>query len=192
MTDKSRRQLYVLGGLVAVLAIVVLVRMPSGDAVATNPAQAGSTARPSNQAGRAKARQDVPMLDVKLDALQPRGGKLAEADRNPFRFKPKAPPPPPRSVTPQAQQQPPQTFVPPAPVGPPPPPPIPLRYIGLLGAASAPDRVAVLSDARGNPIYGKEGDIIEGRYRVLRIAGDSVDLAYTDGRGRQTLRLSTQ
>ena len=69
---------------------------------------------------------------------------------------------------------------------------MPLRYVGLLGAATQPDRVAVLSDARGNPFYGKEGDIIEGRYRVLRIAADSVDVAYADGRGRQTLRLSSQ
>ena len=50
--------------------------------------------------------------------------------------------------------------------------------------------MAVLSDSRGNPFYGKEGDIIEGRYRVLRIASDSVDVAYADGRGQQTLRLS--
>ena len=38
----------------------------------------------------------------------------------------------------------------------------------------------------------KEGDIIEGRYRVLRIGTDSADLIYVDGRGRQTIRLSGQ
>jgi len=66
-----------------------------------------------------------------------------------------------------------------------------LKFVGLLGAAAQRDRVAVLSDARGNPFYGKEGDLIEGRYRVLRIAADSVDVAYVDGRGRQTLRLTS-
>jgi hypothetical protein len=39
---------------------------------------------------------------------------------------------------------------------------------------------------------GREGDLIEGRYRVLRVGADSLDLAYADGRGRQTIRLSGQ
>ena len=41
-------------------------------------------------------------------------------------------------------------------------------------------------------MHGKEGDIIEGRYRVLRVGTDSIDLVYADGRGRQTIRLSGQ
>jgi hypothetical protein len=116
--------------------------------------------------------------------------ELPEAARNPFRFRPKAPPPQPRPATPAPSR--PVVTAPPQPSGPPPPPPIPLRYVGLLGSPSQPDRMAVLSDARGTPFYAKEGDIIEGRYRVLRIAADSVDLAYADGRGRQTLRFSSQ
>jgi hypothetical protein len=85
-------------------------------------------------------------------------------------------------------------FIPPAPAGPPPPPPIPLRFIGLVGAGPTTQagRVAIFSDQRGNVVHGKEGDIIEGRYRVLRIGPDSADLVYLDGRGRQTLRLSGQ
>jgi len=76
------------------------------------------------------------------------------------------------------------------PTGPPPPPPIPLRLIGVIELST---RIAVLSDGRGDPpFYGKDGDIIDGRYRVLRIGPDSADLSYTDGRGRQTLRLSGQ
>jgi hypothetical protein len=133
---------------------------------------------------------DPAELNVRLDALNTARPEPGDVERNPFRFQPKAPPPPPRSQRPPEPQE---TFVPPpAPTGPPPPPPIPLRYVGLLGGPTQPDRVAVLSDARGNPFYGKEGDIIEGRYRVLRIAPDSVDVAYADGRGRQTLRLSAQ
>jgi hypothetical protein len=52
--------------------------------------------------------------------------------------------------------------------------------------------VAVLADGRGNVFHGREGDIIEGRYRVLRVGADSADLMYVDGRGRQTIRLSGQ
>jgi len=49
----------------------------------------------------------------------------------------------------------------------------------------------VLSDGRGGiPMYGKEGDIIDGRYRILKIGVESIEMAYLDGRGRQTIRLS--
>jgi hypothetical protein len=76
--------------------------------------------------------------------------------------------------------------------GPPPLPPIPLRFIGLIEPVQRSGRVAMLSDGRGAVISGREGDIIEGRYRVLRIGADSLELAYADGRGRQTIRLSGQ
>ena len=184
---KARKQAYLLAALVVMLAIVVYLRLPSGDVTDAAP-QAGSEAPPSNQASRGTAAQDMPVTDVRLEALNNEDAPLADSDRNPFRFRPKPAPPAPRVVAPPPRE----TYVPPPVTGPPPPPPIPLRYVGLLGAATQPDRVAVLSDARGNPFYGKEGDIIEGRYRVLRIAADSVDVAYADGRGRQTLRLSTQ
>ena len=80
-----------------------------------------------------------------------------------------------------------------APTAPPPPqvPPIALKFIGLVQTADKTQRLAVLSDGRGGiPIYGKEGDIIEGRYRILRIGTESIELTYLDGRGRQTIRLS--
>jgi len=79
---------------------------------------------------------------------------------------------------------------PPGPVGPPPPPPITLTYIGLL--ATAQGKVAVFRDNGGDIVNGKEGDIIDGRYRLLKIGVESADLAYVDGRGRQTIRLSGQ
>ena len=71
-------------------------------------------------------------------------------------------------------------------------PPIPLRFFGLLEAPAQAGRVAVLSDGRGNIFYGREGDIIEGRYRVLQVGPVVTELSYLDGRGRQTLRLSGQ
>jgi hypothetical protein len=67
-----------------------------------------------------------------------------------------------------------------------------LRFIGFLQPKGGAGRVAVLSDGRGNVFDGREGDIIEGRYRLLRVGIDSADLIYLDGRGRQTIRLSGQ
>jgi hypothetical protein len=52
--------------------------------------------------------------------------------------------------------------------------------------------VGVLSDGRGNVFYGREGDIIEGRYLLREVGPASVELSYLDGRGRQTIRLSGQ
>lgn len=185
-SDKTRNQLYLFGALVGVLALLAYVRFGPGTSAPPATAPTGSAAQPSNPSTAAGGRSALPVSDVRLDALKQPQTALSDAERNPFRFKPKPAPP-----APPAQRTPPQTYVPPpVATGPPPPPPIPLKYVGVLTPPGTPAmRYAVLSDSRGTPFYGKEGDLIEGRYRVLRIATDSVDLAYADGRGRQTLRL---
>jgi hypothetical protein len=83
----------------------------------------------------------------------------------------------------------PPPFTPP---GPPPLPPIPFKFIGLVEGASSAPRIAVLSDSKGLVVHGSEGTIIDGRFRILSIGPESIEIAYTDGRGRQTLRLSGQ
>jgi hypothetical protein len=70
---------------------------------------------------------------------------------------------------------------------PPPPPPIPFKFIGIVQTPS--QKLAVLTDTR-DVFYGHEGDVIDGRYRILRIGVESVEMAYLDGRGRQVIRLS--
>jgi hypothetical protein len=52
-------------------------------------------------------------------------------------------------------------------------------------------RVAILSDTRG-VYYGREGDVIEGRYQIVKIGVESIELAYIDGRGRQVIRQTGQ
>lgn len=169
----------VLVGVLAIVSALAAYRWFGPQGTATNTARSATRA---SGGGRAAAIVTAP--DVHLQALgeqrpQPR------PERNLFRFKPKVPPPAP----PRATAAPP-VAAPPA--GPPPPPPlapIALRFIGLVEAPQHAQKIAILSDGRG--IYqGREGDIIEGRYRLLRIGLESVDLAYLDGRGRQTIRLS--
>ena len=93
-------------------------------------------------------------------------------------------------VTPVAP--PPQLQVGPAtPVGPPPPPPIALKLIGVLERANGV-KWAVLSDGKSAPLYGKDGDIIDGRYVIVKIGTESIEMTYADGRGRQMIRLSGQ
>lgn len=187
----ARRQQMLLGGLVAVLVIVLLWQFggASEPAIPTsrpsNPAPPRASAPPRAESGPSA---ESMVADVRLELLQQPRGELSVPERNPFRFyAAPAPPRPEPQVAPRSDAPPP----PPVQTGPPPPPPIPLRYIGLFDTPAGA-RVAVLSDGRGNTFYGKEGDIIEGRFRMLRVGPDSAELAYIDGRGRQTIRMSGQ
>ena len=90
---------------------------------------------------------------------------------------------------PSVAMPPPQPVVPSGPPPPPPLPPIALKFIGLLETGNT-QRIAVLSDGRGAPLYGKEGDTVLGQYKILHIGVESIEMAYLDGRGRQTIRLS--
>jgi hypothetical protein len=76
------------------------------------------------------------------------------------------------------------------PPGPPPAPPIPLKFIGILTRANGV-QYAVLSDGKV-PMHGREGDIIDGRYRIVKIGTESIELTHLDGRGRQVVRLTGQ
>jgi hypothetical protein len=71
---------------------------------------------------------------------------------------------------------------------PPPPAPIPLRYVGYADNPGS-GRVAALSDGRFT-YNGKEGDVIEGKWRIVRIGVESIVIEYVNGTGRQTLRLA--
>ena len=185
---KVRRQWVLLGGLAAVLLILVIVR--PGFNTPTDGVR-----QPASRSGRGAQKNlpDVPVVDLKLDRLQIERQELPESERNPFRFRPKPPPPPPPQSATSPRLPRPEDLPAPVPTGPPPPPPlppIPVKFFGLVVLRG--ERVATFSDTRGNTFYGREGDVIEGRYRVLRIGTDSVELAYLDGRGRQTIRLSGQ
>jgi hypothetical protein len=183
VTLPTGRRLYVAGGVAVVVVVMAVMAMREEEPA---PAAPGRAARTSSRAPQGV----VPVDDVRLELLKDRQLELPDAERNPFRFRPRpAPAPPARAAAPAERPAP---IAPPVPMGPPPPPPIPLRYIGLMDAPTQALRVAVLSDGRGNVFYGKEGDIIEGRYRVVRISADAAELMHVDGRGRQTIRLSGQ
>ena len=183
MATERGRQL-VLGALVVVL-VLVIVKMWPGPSAAPAPAsnRTGAPARRPQAPPEAPARPGV-----HLDALDTEWPKPESAERNLFRFKPKAPPPPP-----PAPVRPVESVQPVVPAGPPPPPPLAplaLKFIGIVESPSHGGKIAILSDGRNAPFYGKEGAIIEGRYRILKIGVESVELAYADGRGRQTIRLT--
>jgi hypothetical protein len=47
----------------------------------------------------------------------------------------------------------------------------------------------VFSDGH-DVFFGREGEVIEGRYKILRIGIESVEVSYADGRGRQRIPLT--
>ncbi len=127
-------------------------------------------------------------MAVHLEALNSERAMPAPAERNPFTFQARAPAEPEERPGGNASAA--AGSMPPVPSAPPPPPPIALKFIGLVERADG-TKVAVLSGP-GYPLYGREGDIVDGRYRVLKIGVESVEVAYVDGRGRQTIRLTGQ
>jgi hypothetical protein len=190
MATESRRQLVVLGGLALVLAAVLWWNLTGDSTPPPQPGRRTPTAGAARRAGAGGA--SVPgegVEDVALDALKAARPDVAQNDRDPFRFAPKpepAPPPPP----PQAVAGAPGAA---APGGMPgagtAAAPIPLRFIGILERPDRHQKWAVLKDDRG-VYYGREGDIIEGRYRIVRIGVESIELAFVDGGSPQTIRLS--
>jgi hypothetical protein len=199
MATERRRQL-ILAAL-AVVLLVVIYRLWSG---ATSPApvaasnRSGAAATTTRAAAPARAGRgsgadaagNVQAPDVHLEALSAERVPPGATERNLFRFRPKPPPPPPPPPPRVAQPAMPVNPAPQQPPGPPPLPPIALKFIGIMDSPSRGLKIAVLSDGRNPPFQGVEGDIIEGRYRILKIGVESIELAYVDGRGRQTIRLT--
>jgi hypothetical protein len=186
-----------------VIAAFMIVRMWSGGsqpAAATNPTpvQPEAAAEPASARGRRVARggrgtaRNAPSgsavtLDprLRLDLL-----KLSEdtqykgAGRNIFRAeaeipKPIEPPIKDASKTPPAPAQ---------PTGPPPPPPINLRFVGFARGTGEATRVFL---TQGDDIFvAAEGDIVNRRYKVMRINANSVEIEDVLSNNRQTIPLT--
>ena len=181
----------VIGGAVAAGVVIAATMIWSANDAST----------PTAVAPRAQARDpriaahDQAAPDVNLDALRGAREQPVDQGRNPFRFRPKPAPPAPPPV------QPPSLFggasnqggtgpiAPPGPTGPPPPPPIPLKLIGIVKQGDK--TIAVVTDGQ-SPAHAVDGGQVYGRYRILKVGLDSVEIAYEDGRGRTTLRLPPQ
>ena len=168
---------------------------PAPAAVPSTPAQ-----RPGPAGAARNSRVEPTDLDVRIESLSQKSAPPEESSRNIFVFQPKAPPePPPTAFKPPSK---PAEFAPPVNPGPPPPPPIPaigdtVKFIGVvetargkIGAFSIWDNQA--RECRGVPMPGKEGDVLEGKYRIVRIQIESAVLEYLDGKGRATLPLNGQ
>jgi len=185
----ERKQLLMGGAAVIVLVIAVTLLRPAS---APTPAAAPAPQQARAKSGRAQdADPSGPVAPVKLKALNETRDEPGDTKRNPFRFKPKPAPPPPPPPPPDKEKLP--VTDAPRPVQPQerPLPPIGLKFTGTLTRADG-TKWAVLSDGKSAPMFGKDGDIIDGKYLIVKIGTESIEMSYVDGRGRQVIRLTGQ
>jgi hypothetical protein len=77
---------------------------------------------------------------------------------------------------------------PPPPAGPPPPPPIDLKFFGFASRPGEPKRVFL---SQGEDVFiAGEGDIIDRRYKILRISAASVEVEDVLNNNRQEIFLT--
>lgn len=181
----GRPRPWLLVALGAAVALALLTTFMTGKS-ATPPAQSSNRRAPTRSAKNVDNVQPGD-LEVHLGALKEQKPAADSSDRNPFRFYVKPPPPPPPSPKVTTTTT---TTVDPANIPPPPPPPITLKYIGLLEGVAG-GNLAVFSDCRST-MRAREGEIIAGQYRLVKIGKESVVMEYADGRGRATIRMSGQ
>lgn len=195
MAADKKRQAPLLAGLLVVLALVVYWQFGGASPSTGRPPGSGRqpAAAVKPPSGNPKESPDAVLArGVGLERLTGDRPAPEEGRRDPFRSGPSAsagpggsgpsaPAPPPGPV--------PVPVAPPiGPIGPPPPPPIAVKFIGVVSRHDV-GKVAILSDGK-NVYYGREGEIVDGRWRIIAIGEESLQIEYVDGRGRQTVRLT--
>ena len=178
-------QYVVFGVLLVVLVFVLAYQFGEGQTPGARP-EAATTVVARDPAPRKSTPPVLTVPDVKLAALRAaQDAQPADSVRNPFQLKPRPAPPPPPPLPPTNRAG----GTGESPDQPPPPPPITLKFVGLVNPGGGAGKIAVLSGG-GDVFYGREGDIIDGRYRIVSIGTESVVVAYVDGRGTRKIPLS--
>ena len=169
---------------VALVAIVAYQMWPDNSAALPLPASSNRRAPAGKASAAAREELDPAELKVKLEALEAKRPDFDAGERNPFGFQPPPAPPPPKLPVQD----------PVVPVGPPqapPPPSIPPITLKFMGTVERPGLLlAALTDCKGFSYAAREGEIVDGRYRLVKVGLESVILEYSHGTGRTTVRKS--
>ncbi|HUQ49418.1 MAG TPA: hypothetical protein VM056_01795 [Terriglobales bacterium] len=183
-------------GIMAVLligAVYILVQMFSGgSAPVTSTANSANKSPQATRAAQRDARLKVrprlqtltPSLDptLRFDLLRASEDREYEGGkRNIFKMfeevvvakidKPIVPP-----------------YVPPVDPGPPPPPPINLKFFGFANKPGEPKKIFLSSG--DDVLIGGEGDIVNRRYKIIKISASSVEIEDVLNNNRQTIPLT--
>jgi hypothetical protein len=182
------------------IAIFLLVRMWTGTsqpAVAAVPAPAQSEAAaapaaPAARGRRARGRAAGTAAAAPLVSLDPRlhldllkqseDTEYKGTGRNIFLAEAEIPKP----ITPAIVDN--KHLPPPPPPGPPPPPPINLKFFGFASGQGEPTRVFLGNGA--DVFVASEGEIVNRRYKVMKIHHNSVEIEDVLSNNRQTIPLT--
>ena len=189
---ENKTKTAIAAGLVVVAAFLLYNWLRSSDDSASTPVAASTTAASASSGAAAKkpakaaARKSGPVLlaqsldpTLRFDLLKSSEDVTYKGSgRDIFQNQPE--PPPVTPVKPVIDTRPPP---------PPPPPPIPLKFYGFSGNKSGPKQVFL---SKGDDIFvAKEGQIIDRRYKILKIGPNSVEVEDVLTNNRQTLPLTT-
>ena len=161
----------------AAVALLLLVRTfisssgPANTVAASVPNAAVAPTEAANAAGRSRGK-GAPPLDptLRTDLLQnSEESEYKGKGRNIFEAQAAIPEPTTTVIAKNTPPPPPQP-----PPGPPPPPPIPLKFYGFASKPGQPKSVFL---ANGDDIFiGREGDIVNRRYKILHIMPTQVEI----------------
>ena len=184
---ENKAKTAIAAGLVVVAAFALYSWLHNGDDVASAPAAAASAPSvPAQRPGTAGARRGGPLLlaqsldpTLRFDLLKSSEDVTYKGSgRDIFQSQPEAPPIP-APITPPIKA---------GPAPPPPPPPIPLKFYGFSGSKNGPKQVFL---SKGDDIFvAKEGQIIDRRYKILKIGPTSVEVEDVLTNNRQTIPLT--
>jgi hypothetical protein len=185
--SEDKKKLLAMVGLFAIAVLLVLRALLSPGTPATTVA-ASATPNAANQfeaGGGSRGRGKVSLpLDptLRTDLLKNSEEALYKGSGRNI-FEEQAAPPieqPKRAVV--------ITPAPQLPAQPPPPPPIPLKFYGF---ANKPGQAKAIFLANGDDIFiGHEGEIVNRRYKILRIHATQVEIEDVLNNNRQTIPLT--
>jgi hypothetical protein len=188
---ENRAKLYAAVGLGVLALLLVSNWIFSGSsAPASAPlsaaAPAGAGARTAPGSGTRKISAAPRSLDPTLRYAWLKGSedtKYEGTGRNIFRAEAEIPPPKSNGATDVVKNQP-----PPGPPAPPPPPPITLKFFGFANKPGEPKKIFL---SQGEDIFvASEGEIVDRRYKVLRISPMSVEIEDVLNNNRQSIPLT--
>jgi hypothetical protein len=82
-----------------------------------------------------------------------------------------------------------QVMTNPQPQGPPPPPPINLKFFGFANQTGSPRRV-FLANNDGDVFVASEGDVVQRRYKIVKINNNNIEVQDVLSNNRQTIPLT--
>lgn len=172
------------------IAVLFLVRMffsyasPTPSVAASVPNTGAAQSEAANQRGGGRGKSSAPLdPTLRTDLLKnSEGTEYRGSGRNIFEAQ-ATPAPIVQPSHPVVQTQ---GFIGPQP--PPPPPPIPLKFFGF---ANKPGEQKSIFLANGDAVFiGREGDIVNRRYKILRIQSNQVEIEDVLNNNRQTIPLT--